>query len=277
MKELVEDERLDVNFLLSQSLITVSTLPFHLVNDLWRWRAFRGEFDLPDWNAEYWKLKEEIVGVRRPVESTPEDLDPPAIFHIAQDFDMMRWTFFKFFMLNTKLNDLNFSDTSPAPSCSSNLLRLCAGSPATRVPCTGATSLPRRRPARPWRTCSSSAPASLGPTSWRPSRDRGTLMLKKNLLMKHYKSLLIFPLSQGHVCRPHHGVLPAPARLARQGEQEEGRRPRMGRFGLVAAMLAYKRLLNVHESIAINPRSIRPDVDVLPASLFDRCPIVLRE
>ena len=33
--------QLDVNFLLSQSLITISTLPFHLVNDLWRWRAFR--------------------------------------------------------------------------------------------------------------------------------------------------------------------------------------------------------------------------------------------
>ena len=43
MDELVEDERLDVNFLLSQSLITISTLPFHLVNDLWRWRAFREE------------------------------------------------------------------------------------------------------------------------------------------------------------------------------------------------------------------------------------------
>ena len=43
MSELVEDEQLDVNFLLSQSLITISTLPFHLVNDLWRWRAFREE------------------------------------------------------------------------------------------------------------------------------------------------------------------------------------------------------------------------------------------
>jgi len=26
---------------MSQALITISTLPFHLVNDLWRWRAFR--------------------------------------------------------------------------------------------------------------------------------------------------------------------------------------------------------------------------------------------
>ena len=44
--ELVEDEELDANFLMSQALITISTLPFHLVNDLWRWRAFRGNFSI---------------------------------------------------------------------------------------------------------------------------------------------------------------------------------------------------------------------------------------
>ena len=43
LDELIEDEELDLNFLMSQALITISTLPFHLANDLWRWRAFRGE------------------------------------------------------------------------------------------------------------------------------------------------------------------------------------------------------------------------------------------
>ena len=46
LDELVEDEELDLNFLMSQALITVSTLPFHLVNDLWRWRAFGGQVSL---------------------------------------------------------------------------------------------------------------------------------------------------------------------------------------------------------------------------------------
>ena len=46
LDELVEDEELDLNFLMSQALITVSTLPFHLVNDLWRWRAFAGQVSL---------------------------------------------------------------------------------------------------------------------------------------------------------------------------------------------------------------------------------------
>jgi len=91
LDELVEDEELDLNFLMSQALITISTLPFHLVNDLWRWKVFRGEFQLADWNSEYWKLKQEIVGVVPPVERTDADLDPPTIYHINQDYDMVRY------------------------------------------------------------------------------------------------------------------------------------------------------------------------------------------
>ena len=40
---LEQDEELEINFLMSQALITITTLPFHLVNDLWSWRVFRGE------------------------------------------------------------------------------------------------------------------------------------------------------------------------------------------------------------------------------------------
>ena len=40
---LEEDEELEINFLMSQALITITTLPFHLTNDLWSWKVFRGE------------------------------------------------------------------------------------------------------------------------------------------------------------------------------------------------------------------------------------------
>ncbi|XP_059086306.1 angiotensin-converting enzyme 2-like isoform X2 [Tigriopus californicus] len=89
--ELVDDEESDINFLLSQSLITISTLPFHLVNDVWRWRVFSGEFPQDQWNNEFWKLKREMVGVHPPVPRTPKDLDPPTLFHINQDYTMMRY------------------------------------------------------------------------------------------------------------------------------------------------------------------------------------------
>ena len=93
MNSLVEDEELDINFLMSQALITVTTLPFHLVNDLWRWRVFHGDYEEKEWNAEYWRLKWDIVGVAPPGERPQEEawLDPPTLFHINQDYDMIRY------------------------------------------------------------------------------------------------------------------------------------------------------------------------------------------
>jgi hypothetical protein len=91
LEELVEDDELDLNFLMSQALITISTLPFHLTNDMWRWKIFSGNVSKAEWNTEYWKIKEEIVGVKAPVERTQADLDPPALYHVNQDWDMMRY------------------------------------------------------------------------------------------------------------------------------------------------------------------------------------------
>jgi len=74
------------------ALNTVSTLPFHYVMDLWRWEAFGGTYpETSVWNEEFWKLSEEIVGVKSPVPRSSQDLDPPTIFHVAQDYDMIRY------------------------------------------------------------------------------------------------------------------------------------------------------------------------------------------
>jgi len=91
IKDLVQDPEVDINFLMSQALITISTLPFHLTNDLWRWKAFSGRIKVEKWNEEFWKMKEDIVGVKAPVPRTKEDLDPPSLYHINQDWDMMRY------------------------------------------------------------------------------------------------------------------------------------------------------------------------------------------
>ncbi|CAG0897557.1 unnamed protein product [Cyprideis torosa] len=91
LENLEDNYETDINFLLLQSFGSVSTLPFHLVNDLWRWKAFRGDYEAGRWNEEFWKLKNEYVGVRPPVPRSSEDLDPPALFHISGDYDMMRY------------------------------------------------------------------------------------------------------------------------------------------------------------------------------------------
>ena len=93
LDNLVENKEADINFLMSQALITISTLPFHLVNDLWSWGVFSGKFKEADWNKEFWKLKVDMLGVVPPVERKEEDvfLDPPTLFHINQDFNMIRY------------------------------------------------------------------------------------------------------------------------------------------------------------------------------------------
>ena len=81
-----------INFgaLLFKALNTVATLPFHLVNDLWRWKIFRNETTKQSWNALFWKLKEEYLGVKAPVKRTEQDLDPPTLFHVSNNYDMIR-------------------------------------------------------------------------------------------------------------------------------------------------------------------------------------------
>ncbi|KAK8379927.1 hypothetical protein O3P69_019744 [Scylla paramamosain] len=80
-----------VNHLMMAALQTVTTLPFHLVHDLWRWRVWRGEVEEDKYNEEFWKLMLEYAGVEPPVPRTDKDLDPPALFHVANNYDMIRY------------------------------------------------------------------------------------------------------------------------------------------------------------------------------------------
>ena len=87
----------DINFLLQQALNTVSTLPFHLVQDQFRWKIFRGDVPVEEWNDFYWQEKLRVVGVAPPVARDPAlDCDIANIFHVANDYDMIRYDTFLF-------------------------------------------------------------------------------------------------------------------------------------------------------------------------------------
>lgn len=47
----------DMNFLVFQALNTISTLPFHLIQDTWRWNMFRGDIPVEELNNQYWADK----------------------------------------------------------------------------------------------------------------------------------------------------------------------------------------------------------------------------
>ena len=57
LEDIKDDPEVEINFLMQQALRTVSTLPFHLVQDTWRWKVFRGLVPMDRWNEEYWKQK----------------------------------------------------------------------------------------------------------------------------------------------------------------------------------------------------------------------------
>ncbi len=47
----------DINFLMQKALSSISSLPFHLVQDTWRWKLFSGQFPEQEWNKAYWMEK----------------------------------------------------------------------------------------------------------------------------------------------------------------------------------------------------------------------------
>ena len=52
-------KEVEINFLMQQALTSVSSLPFHLVMDTWRWKIFdnRNSTPVEEWNNEYWMQK----------------------------------------------------------------------------------------------------------------------------------------------------------------------------------------------------------------------------
>ncbi|XP_069746369.1 angiotensin-converting enzyme 2 isoform X2 [Narcine bancroftii] len=87
----VENEEIDINFLLKQALTIVGTLPFTFMLEQWRWKMFRGEIPTDQWMKKFWEMKREIVGVVEPVPHDETYCDPAALFHVANDYSFIRY------------------------------------------------------------------------------------------------------------------------------------------------------------------------------------------
>jgi peptidyl-dipeptidase A len=72
----------DLVYLLKLGLNKVAFLPFALVVDKWRWQVFNGELTEADYNAGWWKLREQYQGVSAPVRRSEADFDPGAKYHV---------------------------------------------------------------------------------------------------------------------------------------------------------------------------------------------------
>ena len=64
-----------------------------MIRQYWNIFNFSFIFSCQDFgmNDEFWRLKMDLAGVKTPVDRTNADLDPPTLFHICQDYDMIRY------------------------------------------------------------------------------------------------------------------------------------------------------------------------------------------
>jgi peptidyl-dipeptidase A len=81
----------ELGFLMRQALDKIAFLPFGLLIDEWRWKVFSGEIGPGDYNAGWWKLREQYQGVAAPVARSEKDFDPGAKYHIPANVPYVRY------------------------------------------------------------------------------------------------------------------------------------------------------------------------------------------
>lgn len=80
-----------INQQMKLALQKIAFLPFGKLIDEWRWKVFAGEVKPDNYNAAWWRLREQYQGVAAPVARTEEDFDPGAKYHIPANTPYTRY------------------------------------------------------------------------------------------------------------------------------------------------------------------------------------------
>ncbi len=81
----------DLGLLMRMALDKVAFLPFGLLIDRWRWSVFSGDTPPEDYNAAWWRLREQYQGVAAPSVRTEEHFDPGAKYHVPGNTPYTRY------------------------------------------------------------------------------------------------------------------------------------------------------------------------------------------
>ena len=92
-----ESEQATLNKQMKLALEKIAFLPFGKMIDEWRWKVFSGEISPEDYNAGWWKLREEYQGIKAPIARSEADFDPGAKYHIPGNTPYTRY-FLSFIM-----------------------------------------------------------------------------------------------------------------------------------------------------------------------------------
>jgi len=108
-----------INKQMKMALEKIAFLPFGKMIDEWRWKVFSGEIAAEDYNAGWWKLREEYQGIKAPVTRSEADFDPGAKYHIPGNTPYTRYflSFIMQFQFHKALCDATGFD-GPLHECS---------------------------------------------------------------------------------------------------------------------------------------------------------------
>jgi peptidyl-dipeptidase A len=81
----------DIPLLLRGALEKLAFLPFGLVVDQWRWQVFSGQVGPGEYNAAWWKLREQYQGIRPATPRGEEFFDPGAKYHVPANTPYARY------------------------------------------------------------------------------------------------------------------------------------------------------------------------------------------
>lgn len=80
-----------INEQMKIALDKIAFLPFGKLIDEWRWQVFSGEVRPENYNAAWWRLREQYQGVAAPVARSEDDFDPGAKYHIPANTPYTRY------------------------------------------------------------------------------------------------------------------------------------------------------------------------------------------
>lgn len=86
-----ENDKGVINKQMQDALSKIAFLPFGKLIDQWRWDVFSGKITPENYNAGWWKLREDVQGIAAPEERSEEFFDPGAKYHIPANTPYARY------------------------------------------------------------------------------------------------------------------------------------------------------------------------------------------
>merc|ERR1719184_44994 len=87
----IADEQTNINILFDMALDRIAFLPFGYLVDKFRWDVYSGKTSLNNMNCHWWKLRNEIQGMKPPSQRSHEQFDAGSKFHVAGDVGYVRY------------------------------------------------------------------------------------------------------------------------------------------------------------------------------------------